>query len=159
MLASPFQSAKVIFEGNMPLVYPNVKEWSPAHEILVYVPAKVDRIELCLVHSDDYDIPSFLGLYTYIEVIPEKPARESAPPPDQGDLRGKEHAKKLVWHYQKAVRGFWTFKLVPHHIGIPVTFRKNITLRYGGVVKLTTTHPRTASLTTEIKRHLKGKTR
>jgi len=155
MIASPFQTAKVVFEGTIRLVIPRVKEWSPAHEITVYVPAKVDKIELYLVHSDNYHTSSFLGLYTYFEVIPEKPARVSAPLPDQGDLRSKQHAKRLVWFYQKAVRGYWTFKLVPHHIGIPGGLRENVLLRYGGVIKMTTTRERSFSLTNEIERHLK----
>jgi len=159
MLASYLQSAKIIFEGEMRLAHPGLRRSSLAHKVSVYVPAGVDEISLYLVHSDNYRIPRYCGLHTYIKVIPEKPARESAPPPDQGDLRGREHAKKLVWRYQKAVKGFWTFTLVPHHIGIPFVFREDVLLRYGGVVKLTTTRPRSTSLASEVRRNLKGKIR
>lgn len=159
MLASTYQSAKIIFEGEIRLLHPHLKKSSPAHKISVYVPARVERIELFLVHSDNYSIPSFSGLYTYIEVIPDKPARESPPPPDQGYLKEREHTKKLVWQYEKGVKGFWNFKLVPHHIGIPLAFRENVLLRYGGVIKLITTRPRRTSLASEVRRNLKGKIR
>ena len=143
----------------MQLAHPSLKKYSPAHKITVYVPAGVERIELCLVHSDNYSIPSFCRLCTYVEVIPEKPARESAPPPDQGHLKGREHAKKLVWRYEKAVKGFWTFTLIPHHIDIPLIFREDTLLRYGGVIKLTTTRPRHISLASEVRRNLIAKIR
>lgn len=159
MLASSFQSAKIIFEGEMRLIHPHLRWESPANKISVYVPAGVDRIELYLVHSDNYTIPRFSGLYTYIKVVPEKPARESAPPTDQGDLRGREHVKKLVWLYERGVKGFWTFTLVPQHIGIPLAFREKVLLRYGGVIKLTATRPRYTSLASEVRRNLKGKIR
>jgi hypothetical protein len=158
MLGSSFQSARIVFEGVMRLAHPQLKDWHPANKISVYVPARVDRIELLLVHTDNYDIPSTLGLYTYIEVVPEKPARESPPQPDQGDLNGREHVKRLVWHYEKAVRGFWFFTFVPHHIGIPQSFRENVTLRYGGVLTLTTSRTRHTSLSSEVRRNLKEKT-
>ena len=141
----------------MRLAHPQLKHLHPANKISVYVPAGVDRIELLLVHTDNYDIPSTLGLYTYIEVIPEKPARESPPQPSQGDLNGREHVKRLVWHYEKAVRGFWFFTFVPHHIGIPYSLRENVTLRYGGVLTLTTSRARHISLASEVRRNLKEK--
>jgi hypothetical protein len=142
----------------MRLSHPHFKESYPASKISVYVPAGVDNIELVLVHSDDYSFQVDPGLYTYIEVVPEKPARESPPPPDRGELRGREHVKKLVWNYEKAVRGFWFFTLVPHHIGIPNSLREGVTLRYGGVLKLTTNRPRSTPLADEVKRNLNEKT-
>ncbi len=157
MLHSSLQCAKIVFEGEMKLTNPQLKHYVPANRISVYVPAGVDKIELFLVHSDDYSVEDGVGLYTYIEVVPDKPARESPPPPDFGDANGKEHVKRLVWNYQKGVKGLWSFTLVPHHIGIPAGLRQNVLLRYGGVLKLTTSRPRGTPLADEVKRNLNEK--
>lgn len=157
MLGSSFQTARIVFEGEMRLANPQLRDWHLANKVSVYVPAGVDRIELLLVHSDNYDVPSFPGLYTYIEVVPEKPARESPPPPAQGDLNGRVHVKRLVWHYEKGVRGFWFFTFIPHHIGIPYALRENVLLRYGGVLTLTTSRLRRTSLVSEVRRNIKEK--
>lgn len=155
MLGSSSQCAKIVFEGEMRLAHPDLRQFSPANRISVYVPAGVDQIELFLVHSDDYGISADPALYTYIEVVPEKPARETPPPPDQGDLNSRVHAKRLVWKYQKAVKGVWFFTLVPHHIGIPSALRPNVHLRYGGVLKLTASRSCRPSLTDQVRRNLK----
>jgi hypothetical protein len=157
MLGSSIQSAKIIFEGEMKLFNPQLKRSVAVNRVTVYIPAGVDKIELFLVHSDDYNVANGLGLYTYIEVIPDKPARESPPPPDIGDLNGKGHVKRLVWNYQKAVKGEWSFTLIPHHIGIPFGLRQSTLLRYGGVLKLTSSRPRQIPLVDEVKRNLRDK--
>jgi hypothetical protein len=156
-LGSSRQSAKIIFEGEMRLLNPQLKHSVPANRIAVYIPVGVDKIELFLVHSDDYNIANGLNLHTYIEVIPDKPARESPPPPDSGDLNGRGHVKRLVWRYQKAVKGEWSFTLLPHHIGIPFWLRQSVLLRYGGVLKLTSSRPRHTPLVDEVRRKLKDK--
>ena len=156
MLVSSLQSATIIFEGEMPLVHPHYRKSLPANKVEIYVPAGVNTIELCVVHSDNYRIPVFPGLYTYMEVVPDKPARVSAPIPDQGLLRAREHVKKLVWQRTKGVKGYWTFTLVPHHIGIPPDHRTDVQVRYGGVVKLTTTRPRRTPLVDEVRRNLRA---
>jgi len=155
MLGSSPQSAKIVFEGEMRLANPQLKKSVPASKISVYIPAGVERIELYIVHSDNYELPSSSGLHTYIEVVPEKPARDSPPPPDIGYLNSREHVKRLIWNYQKAVRGVWFFTFVPHHIGIPFGLRQNVLVRYGGVLKLTTSRPSHVSLVEQIRRNLK----
>lgn len=155
MLNSNDQSAKIIFEGEIRLCNTQLKKNVPANRIEVYIPGEVDRIELFLVHTDNYTIPSQLGLYTYLEVVPEKPARNTTPPPDIGDLSSKVHVKKLVWNYQKGVRGVWFFTLVPHHIGIPFDQRENVIIRYGGVIKLTPAQDSKTNLINELRRNLK----
>ena len=155
MLSSNFETAKIIFEGEIKLSNSQLRRNVPANKISVYIPVGVDKIELFLVHSDNYNIPSHLGLYTYIEVAPEKPARDTPPPPDIGDLSSKDHVKRLVWNYQKAARGVWFFTFVPHHIGIPLDKRENVTLRYGGVLKLTASRSGRISLIDELRRNLK----
>ena len=58
ILSSNSKSAKIVFEGELKLSNPQLRENVPANKIMVYIPSGVDRIELVLVHSDDYDIPS-----------------------------------------------------------------------------------------------------
>jgi hypothetical protein len=151
MLGSYTDSVKIIFEGELRLSNPQLKLSVPANRIAVYIPGGVDKIELTLVHSDNYNISSHLGLFTFIEIVPEKPARDTSPPPDIGDLSGREHVKRVVWNYQKAVRGVWFFMLIPHHIGIPYDKRENVILRYGGVIKLTTSSSSKTNLIEELK--------
>jgi hypothetical protein len=157
LFGSSYQSTKIVFEGELRLAHPNLRKTLLVNQVSVYVPAGVEKITLYLVHSDNYAIPTFPELNSYIEVIPDKPARESVPTPDLGNLNGREHVKRLVWKRKKGVKGIWTFTLVPHQIGIPYFFRKDVRLRYGGVIKLTTTRTRKSSLTEEVKRKLKGK--
>ena len=156
MLYSSLQSAKVVFEGEMRLANPYFRSSDPANQVSVYVPAGVDKIELTVVHTDDYNYSPIPGLHTYIEVVPDKPARESPPPPDRGSLTGKQHVKKLLWSRTKGVKGLWTFILIPRQIGIPYALRGNITIRYGGVVRLSTNRSRSTSLASEVRRNLKG---
>jgi hypothetical protein len=155
MLYSTRQSAKIVFEGEMRLVNPYFQKSDPANKISVYVPVGVEKIELTVVHTDDYSYSPVPGLHTYIEVVPDKPARESPSPPDRGNLSGKAHVKKLMWSRTKGVKGTWTFTLIPRQIGIPYALRENITIRYGGVVKLSTNRQRSTSLASEVRRNLK----
>jgi hypothetical protein len=155
MLTSNAETAKVVFEGEMRLAHPHLRQTLPANKLSVYIPGGVDKIELFLAHSDNYNIPSNLGLNTFIEVVPEKPGRDSPPPPDYGNLNSKDHVKRLVWNYQKAVRGVWFFTFVPHHIGIPFGIRDSVTLRYGGVLKLTASGSGRTCLIDELRRNLK----
>ena len=156
ILNSNSESAKIIFEGEIKLLNPQMRQNLPAHKLMVYIPSGVDQIELILVHSDNYDIPSRLGLNTFIEVVPEKPARDTKPPPDFGDLFGQVNVKRLVWNYKahETTKGVWFFWLVPHHIGIPAWYRDKVSLRYGAVIKLTSHQRRGPSLIKELRRNL-----
>jgi hypothetical protein len=125
-------------------------------EVSVYVPSDVDKIELVIVHSDNFYFSPVSRLHTYIEVIPDKPARESPPPPDVGDLNAPEHIKKLVWTRAKGVKGEWTFTFVPRSIAVPIPFREKVMVRYGGVITLTTEENRTIPLAIDVRRKIKG---
>jgi hypothetical protein len=156
ILNSNAECAKLIFEGEIKLSNSQLKENVPANRIMVYIPSGVDTIEMVVVHSDNYDIPSRLGLNTYLEVVPEKPARDTKPPPDSGDLNGQSHVKRLVWNYRayETTKGVWFFWLVPHHIGIPAYLRDKVTLRYGAVIKLTAQQSKGTNLIAELRKEL-----
>lgn len=122
---------RVIFEGT----FDNISaKQVPLHDVIIEIPAQPVEVELYLVHSDNYKLPSVSGNYTSIKVDGKK---------GQVDLNLKRnlsktakwtHMKKLVYTYQRNSVATWRFRLEPKLDNIPLSELPNLQIRYGGVL-------------------------
>jgi hypothetical protein len=134
---SRFGVVRIVFEGVLPLSGKALgADIIPADEVKVFVPADVATIEVFLVHSDNYRLSPFPRLNTYLGLAVEKPGKRGKVRPSFGMPSSQTHVKHLVYRYKRNVKGDWFFRIIPHGIGIPVRERENVTIRYGGVIKL-----------------------
>lgn len=156
LFSSPPGVLRLPFEGSINLVETiEGSEVIPVDEIKLYVPSDISTIILLLVHSDDYQLKAFPSLNTYINVVTEKPGKRGTVKPKWGDPRSKTNVKKIIYRYQRNIKGTWFFRLIPRHINIPPIRRSQVNIRYGGVITLISKTPRTglgASVLDGIKR-------
>jgi len=144
LFTSELGTLRLIFEGQLSLIgYLEGMPIIPCDEIYVYIPYFIEYIHLYIVHSDNYLYPLYPELNTYIEIKTEKSGRGSNVKPTLGDDKSKSHVKHIMFHYKRNVKGEWFFKLIPHSINIPTNHKPNITIRYGGVLKLIAKNRRT----------------
>jgi hypothetical protein len=143
LFSSRFGVIRVVFEGNLPLSgTAGGANVIPTDEVKVFVPADVTTIELFLVHSDNYTLSPFPKLNTYLSVEVEKPGKGGSVCPSFGLPCAQTHVKHLIYRYKRNIKGDWFFRIVPHPVGISTAQRSNVTIRYGGVIKLVTKRPR-----------------
>jgi hypothetical protein len=143
LFSSRFGVVRIIFEGNLPLVgSAGGASVIPTDEIKVFVPADVTSIELFLVHTDNYNLSPFPKLNSYLSVEVEKPGKGGSVNPSFGLPSAQTHVKHLIYRYKRNIKGDWFFRIIPHAIGISTSQRANVSIRYGGVIKLITKKPR-----------------
>lgn len=143
LFSSRFGVVRIIFEGILPLVgAAGGSSVIPTDEIKVFVPADVATIELFLVHTDNYNLSPFPKLNSYLSVEVEKPGKGGSVNPSFGLSSAQTHVKHLIYRYKRNIKGDWFFRIIPHAIGISTVQRANVSIRYGGVIKLITKKPR-----------------
>ncbi|XHH10242.1 MAG: S8 family serine peptidase [Candidatus Bathyarchaeia archaeon] len=141
MFTSSYGTIRVVFEGSLQLIDTKTNK-IPTEELKVFVPGDVASIELFLTHSDNYALSFYPKLNTYLDVEVEKPGKDGIVAPTIGKSKSKTHVKHLVYNYEKNVKGDWFFRIIPHAIGISTAQRKNVVIRYGAVIKMTTKNAR-----------------
>ncbi|MCL4437149.1 MAG: S8 family serine peptidase [Thaumarchaeota archaeon] len=144
-------SAVFVSEGNIRLSDLTIKgsETEYWDEITIGVPKGVRELEICLVHSDDYNGMSEPSLDTYLEVEAWKTGRENSPVDPTYASPRKSYVRFLSWNFKThSMEGQWRLKIIPQTTEIMNhRERKGITVRYGCVIKLTS---RSAITTTTL---------
>lgn len=138
-IETSWKSARIVFEGNLPLRYvKDEKEFDVHDEITFNAPTGVSQVWLTIVHTDNYS--RYLGkpkLNTYLYVKTRKPGNETYVNPTSAYPDRKiTHAKKLCWEFSRGTVGPWKFEIHPKPIDIPMDERKDVSIRYGATIEL-----------------------
>lgn len=148
--------AVYVAEGNIRLsdLTTKIKAKRYLQEVKILVPKGVGRIDMCLVHSDNHHAISEPSLDTYLRVNAWKTGRKGPIPPDDVAVQNrKEYVKFLRWSFKrKSMEGIWRFDIIPESIEfIDYSTRKNVIVRYGCVILLTSREARLMSLSDTVK--------
>jgi hypothetical protein len=124
--------------------------------IRIFVPEGVRRIDMCVVHSDDFEEVTEPSLDTYLQVTAHKHGRPSSPVPCTNNAviqNKKVYAKFLTWEYPRRDMGAtWDFEITPYPTReIDPRLRKNVAVRFGCVIIITRKKPRVYPLTDKVK--------
>lgn len=144
--------AVIIAEGNIRLsdLTRKVKEKRYYHKVEIVVPRGVGSIVMCLVHSDNYHSVAEPSIDTFLRVNAWKTGRERSPvtPQNTYEQKKKEYAKFLKWSFRRrSMEGIWSFDIFPESTEfIDFSTRKNVSVRYGCVILLTSRYARLNSL-------------
>ena len=120
--------------------------------VIIPVPAGVGRIDMILVHSDYYQSTK-PKLNTFLKVKAWKRGRESSPvPPLRNVDYEKTNVKFYSWSYsRRSMQSDWRFEILPETTAhIDYKLRKNIKVRYGCVLILTSKENRLTSLSNDV---------
>lgn len=128
----------------------------PFNEIVIYVPPNVEKIKLCLVHSDNFKKSLEPTLNTWLSVETRKLGSNSTVELDNKiDILRKTNVKMLSKSFQRnSMESVWQFKIKSHTTEpIHPKDRKGTTIRYGCAILLMGKDSRRSktSLTDEIK--------
>ena len=123
-------------EGEIKIRGKNTTEFyeKPYAEISIKVPFSVNKIDLCLVHTDDFQLTNIPYLNTNLKVDVWKSASGSKVPPDNLDgLEKITNIKHLTYSFkQRSMEGRWTFKIYPQlNSKMPSKYRDNLIVRFG----------------------------
>jgi hypothetical protein len=134
--------ALFIAEGIIPLFDKTEKKTTTiqSDEIYIKVPnSSIEKITLCIVHSDDYKWDSIPSLSTFIEIDAMKTGSDSLVPPnnDQDSLK-KTNVKLLKYSFEKkSMEATWRFRLTPKITKrIPTDYIRRTNVRYGCAILL-----------------------
>jgi len=106
----------------------------PYAEISIDVPFSVHRIDLCLIHSDDFQLSNIPYLNTILNVDVWKTASGSKVKPDNIEELDKiTNVKFLTYSFkQRSMEGKWRFKIYPKLTSkIPAKYRNELEVRFG----------------------------
>lgn len=157
-LRSGHDEATFVSEGTVnlsDLTEPSVEKRF-SKRIRISVPEGVRRIDMCLVHSDDFAETTEPSLDTYLRVTAHKHGRPSSPVPCSNDAvvqNKRVYAKFLTWEYPHRDMGAtWDFDITPYPTReIDPRLRKNVVVRFGCVIVITRKKPRVYPLTDRVK--------
>ncbi len=127
----------------------------PINDIVIYVPAGVNKIKFCLTHSDNFNKSVIPTLETYFDVKTKKMGNSSLIQPENpADATEKTNVKMLTYKFDsKSMESMWTFSIRPRVThGMLTADKRNISARYGCAILLTGKSDRKSSnpLTQEI---------
>lgn len=134
--------ALFLTEGTIPLFDKTVKKITTyqSDEIYIKVPnSSIEKITICVVHSDDYKWDRIPSLSTFIEINARKTGSDSiVPPNNEQDILKKTNVKILTYSFEKkSMEATWRFRLTPQITKrIPTNYIKNINVRYGCAILL-----------------------
>ncbi len=127
--------------------------------VTIPVPDGVRRIEMYLVHSDDFYDDHEPSLDTYLRVNAWKAGRPSGRVPAENDkvLQSlKSCVKHFVWKYKRSMGGTWNFDIIPGTtMEIDPLKRSNTKVRYGCAIRITSTKPSIYSLANQVVQMMK----
>lgn len=153
--------AVFVSEGTIPLSDLTSTRYRTMYSdrIPVQVPSGVGRIDMCLVHSDNYDGMVEPSLDTYLQVKAWKSGREGSPVSSiQESLqRSKVNIKFLSWQFErKSMEALWTFEIIPEStVELAPSVRRQVEVRYGCVIMLTSRTSRLRPLSEDIRRAMR----
>ncbi len=133
-------SAIYLAEGK--LGFTNTDEQSirtPHNDIVFYVPPRVDEIQLCIVHSDDFKKATIPTLETFLDVKTYKLGNNKLiRPQNRSNLDSKTNVKILTYKFDsKSMESIWTFKIRPRLVNDVLTEdKRKINVRYGCAILL-----------------------
>ncbi len=122
----------------------------------IRVPDGIGKIDLCLVHSDNFQKSAIPSLNTYLELEARKTGRQSAVvPTDKRVISARTNIKLLTYRFKsRSMGGTWRFTIIPETTTrLHPEDRKNISVRYGCAILLTrrSSRPSLYSVNQEIK--------
>lgn len=124
------------------------------NRVTIPVPDGVRKIEMCLVHSDDFYDDDEPSLDTYLRVNAWKAGRPSGRVPAENDKviqSTKSYVKHFVWGYKKSMGATWNFDIIPETTReIDPLKRTNTRVRYGCAIRITTTKQSVYSLANQV---------
>jgi len=128
---------------------------NPYSEFTIKVPRSTGRIDLCLVHSDNFQLSNLPTLNTYLRVDVWKTASDSKVDINNPLENGKAtNVKRLFYSFiQRSMEGKWTFKIYPDLTSkIASRYKKDIEIRYGAAILLSRkpSHKKSISMNQEI---------
>lgn len=128
-------------EGEIQLRGKSTKQYyeDPFSEFVVKVPSSTGRIDLFIVHSDNFSRTTLPTLNTYLKVDVWKTASESkVDPKNIAELSRITNVKHLFYSFDiHNMEGKWTFQLHPAlSAKIASRYKHEIKVRYGCVVLL-----------------------
>jgi len=153
--------ATFIAEGTIPLSDLTKKGYRMMYSdrIPVQVPSGVGRIDMCLVHSDNYDGMVEPSLDTYLQVKAWKTGREGTPVPSiqESIQNSKVNIKSLSWKFERrSMEGLWTFEIIPElTIELPPSVRKEVVIRYGCAIMLISRTSRLSPLSEDVRQAMR----
>ena len=154
--------AVFVSEGTVPLSDLTVKRIKTvfSSKVPIQVPNGIRRIDMCLVHSDNYDGIIEPSLDTYLRVKAWKTGRETSPVPslDESMQDSKVNVKFLSWQFEKkSMEGVWTFEIIPEAtVDFSPNDRKTVVVRYGCAIMLTSKQSRLSPLSEDIRRAMRA---
>ena len=125
-------------------------------EIFIKVPnSSIEKITLCLVHSDDYGWSNVPSLNTFLTVESRKTGSDSlVDPVNPEDILKKTNVKFLHYSFErKSMEATWRFRIKPELInGLAPKYRKQVSVRYGCAILLSRKKNQTSkySVTKEV---------
>lgn len=131
-----------------------------ADRISVPVPEGVRRIEMLLVHSDDFYDEDQPSLDTFLRVNAYKEGRPSSRVPAESDKQiqnEKSYIKSFLWRYKTRDMGAtWNFDIIPETtIDIDPVKQANIKVRYACLIRITSSRSNVLSLTYQVRQMMK----
>lgn len=125
----------------------------PFSEFTIKVPRSTGRIDLCLVHSDNFKFSNFPTLNTHLKVDVWKTASDSkVSPTSEGKII--TNVRQISYSFLRwSMEGKWTFKIHPQLTAkIATRYKKDIEMRYGAAILLSrkSSHKSSISMNKEI---------
>lgn len=141
-LGCDFDHALFLAEGNIQLSDKTEKGKTKLYsdEIFIKVPnSSIEKITLCLVHSDNYSWNNIPSLNTFLNVEARKTGSDSVVEPTNPDeVDMKTNVKFLHYSFErKSMEATWRFRIKPELIsGLAPKYRKQVSVRYGCAILL-----------------------
>lgn len=141
-LGCDFDHALFLAEGNILLSDKTEKGKTKVYsdEIFIKVPnSSIEKITICLVHSDNYSWSNVPSLNTFLNVEARKTGSDSVvEPTNSNEADKKTNVKFLNYSFErKSMEATWRFKITPELInGLAPKYRKQVSIRYGCAILL-----------------------
>ena len=157
-LGCDFDHALFLAEGSISLSDKTEKGKTKifSDEIFIKVPnSSIEKITLCLVHSDDYGWSNVPSLNTFLTVEARKTGSDSiVDPVNLEDNDKKTNVKSLHYSFErKSMEATWRFRIKPELVsGLAPKHRKQVSVRYGCAILLSRKSEQTSkySVTKEV---------
>jgi hypothetical protein len=157
-----YREAIFVAEGSIPLsnTLDTGVEHVYADRVSIPVPEGVRRIEMCLVHSDDFYDDDEPSLDTFLRVNARKEGRPSGRVEAESDKEvqnKRSYIKYLVWKYKKRDMGAtWNFDIIPETTkDIDPLKRTKTNVRYGCAIRITSSRPEVYPLAHLVRQMMK----
>lgn len=141
LVGSDYNHALYVSEGEIQLASTSGSSFNiPFSRIEnVIVPKGVDRIDICIVHSDNFKRSVSPSLNTYMQIVAQKTGSDSpVPPTDPDAMQSKTNIKFATYRFRKkSMEAIWSFDLIPDITsGVRPQYRNEIKVRYGCAILL-----------------------